>query len=57
MDKLTNYRNRIKELTDELHHYVHEYEKLILKEEKQKKTSCQYKEEKRRKSYQKEQSS
>ena len=54
MDILTNYRNRITELTDELHHYVHEYDR-ILKEKTEKKTNTvKYKEKEKRKSSQKE---
>lgn len=34
MDILTNYRDKITELTNELHHYVHQYN-IILKERKQ----------------------
>ena len=53
MDKLTNYRNKIKELTDELHHYVNEYDRLVSKKKqnrrkevgnvkkKEKEKSCQ----------------
>lgn len=42
MDILTNYRNRITELTDELHHYVHEYNRLLLKEENRKEQHNEY---------------
>ena len=50
MDKLTNYRNRIKELTDELYHYVNEYDRLILKEEKRKEEHNELRKEKEEKS-------
>ena len=54
MDMLTHYRARITELTNELHHYVEQYN-IILKEENEKKTNTvKYKEKKRRKSPQKE---
>ena len=50
MDILTNYRNKITELTDELHHYVHEYNSLLSKEKTEKKTNTvKYKEKEKRK--------
>ena len=50
LDILTNYRNRITELSEELNHCVTEYNKLILKEENEKKTNTvKFKEKKRRK--------
>ena len=56
LDILTNYRNRITELSEELNHCVTEYNKLILKEENEKKTNTvKYKEKEKRKSSQKEQ--
>ena len=53
MDILTNYRNKIESLSEELIHCIEQYN-IILKEEKQKETSWQFKKEKRRKSPQKE---
>ena len=55
MDILTNYRNRIIELAEELNHCVGEYNRLILKEKTEKKTNAvKYKEKEKRKSCQKE---
>jgi len=48
MDIQTNYENKIKELSNELIHCIEQYN-LLLKKEKEKKTSCQFKEEKRKK--------
>ena len=55
MDILTNYRNRIVELAEELNHCVGQYNRLILKEKTEKKTNTvKYKEKEKRKSCQKE---
>lgn len=49
MNIINYYRNRITELTEELHHYVDEYNRLVSKEENQKKTNAvKYKQKKRR---------
>ena len=54
MDILTNYENKIKELSDELVHCISEYNKLILKRNKiEEKNTVNIKKKKKEKSYQK----
>ncbi len=45
MNILDNYLNKITELTDDLHHYVSGYNRLLLKEEEPKEQHNEYRKE------------